>query len=66
MVFLRTLILLRSGDIFESSCIEEIDTTRDNKEYAEDKEKGGSDMTVYKNVSADGSATGALTTSQSF
>lgn len=63
VVFLRTLTLLRSSVIFESPCIEEIDMARGNEKHAEAKDK--TNVTIYQNGSADGSATGALTTSQS-
>ncbi|KAJ3525696.1 hypothetical protein NM688_g8366 [Phlebia brevispora] len=65
IVFIRTLTMLRSGAIFESPCIEEIDMARGMEKHTEEAKGKDNAQVFYQNGSGDGSATGALVTSQS-
>lgn len=64
LVFVKTMLMLRNGEIFESPCIEEIDMARSTKQTSE----GPSEITANGNGSGaawSGQSTGALSPSQS-
>lgn len=64
VVFLRTLTMVRSGAIFESPCIEEIDIARSMEKRTEETPTDGTQV-PYNKGSTTGSSTGALVPSQS-
>ena len=60
LVFLRTLTMLRNGQIFESPCIEELDIGNANAKKAAESEKDKQrvNVTVYEDARENGRGNG--------
>lgn len=75
IVFLRTLMMLRNGAIFESPCIEEVDLAHGNSKDSDDLEKGeqmgteadkeSANVSIYTKRLSNGIASRAPVTPQS-